>query len=489
MKEFAKTGSLFAVVRIVMLALSVIQGKFIAVMLGPTATGLYSVINNFLQLLTLLATLNLSVSATKYLSEYFSEGKFDYLRYAYSFCIKFVVAASVVSFLLIVLFSRQITQLLFGSANYREYVILTGATMLFSVSAVYVASLNGLFERRAIAAVQVLAAMLGLVSVLILVPLFALRGYFVSLLLIAFFNFTLGYISVRRTPALHGSTGALGPPEKNVVRKHLFTFSGSNLILNITQPLCFFIIRYSILHAMGADGVGLYAACLSVATLIFGIFQVNPYYYFPKMNTSMPAEERVKIINEFLRFSLLTLPPFMVGIILLPDLVVLILYSGKFVPIVGYLSLFVVAEFVNQIAAVFAVPVIGLTKLRFHVIWTFCYYSIWATSSVFLFHRIGLRGVACMTIAANAIWGAGYYSYLKGLIPLKIENRTRRIALITAAAVGMCLLAGAILPSLIIRITLYAGVLSASFFLFDRTERSKIGSYAQYLLGRFRFSN
>jgi O-antigen/teichoic acid export membrane protein len=489
MKEFAKTGSLFAGVRVVMLAVSMVQGKFIAVMLGPTATGLYSVINNFLQLLTLVATLNLSVSATKYLSEYYSEGKLEHLRYAYWFCIKYVALASLASFLVIAVFSRQITHLLFGSGDYREYVIITGATMLFSVSAIYVASLNGLFERRAIATVQVLAAMLGLISVVLLVPLFALRGYFVSLLLIAFFTFGLGYISVRRTSVLKKSSGNLDPAEKKSVRSHLFRFSGSNLILIVTQPLSFFIIRYSILAAMGADGVGLYGACLSVATLIFGIFQVNPYYYFPKMNTSMPAEDRVKIINEFFRFSLLTLPPVMIGIILLPDLVVLILYSGKFIPIVGYLSLFVVAEFTNQMAGVFSVPVVGMTKLRFHVIWTFFYYLLWAAGSVFLFKRMGLRGVALMSILAYVIWGAGYYIYLKGLIPLRIEDRNRRIALITFTGVALCLLAGAVLPSLIIRIAIYLGVLGASFFLLDRTERSQIGTYAHHLIGRLRFSS
>src|SRR5438132_7980943 len=133
-----------------MLGVSLIQGKFILLMLGPTATGLYSVINNFLQILTLVATLNLSVSATKYLSEYYSEGKLDHLRYAYWFCIKFVATASIASFLAVVIFSNQITWFLFGNLNYREYVMLTAATLLFSVSAIYIGCLHGLFERRAI---------------------------------------------------------------------------------------------------------------------------------------------------------------------------------------------------------------------------------------------------------------------------------------------------------------------------------------------------
>src|SRR5215510_10625597 len=158
MREFAKTGSLFFVVRLVMLAVSLVQGKFIAIMLGPSATGIYSIINNFLQILTLVATLNLSVSATKYLSEYLSAGKYDHLRYAYSFSIRFVGAASLVVFLLVLIWSKQITQYLFGATGYREYLILTAATLVFSVSATYVASLNGLFERRAIAMVQVGAA-------------------------------------------------------------------------------------------------------------------------------------------------------------------------------------------------------------------------------------------------------------------------------------------------------------------------------------------
>jgi enterobacterial common antigen flippase len=489
MREFAKTGSLFAGVRIITLAVAVIQVKFIALTLGPTATGLYSVINNFLLILTLLATLNLSVAASKYLSEYYSEGKLDHLRYAYSFCVKFVSITSVASFLLVVILSRQLTKFLFGGVEYREYVILTAATILFSVSAVYIGSLNGLFERRAIAKVQVLAAVLGLICVAVLIPLFSLRGYFVSLLLIAFFNFALGYLSIRSTSVLGGTSVDLTRVERGEIRRKLFTFSGSNLLLIIVQPLSFFIIRYSILRALGADGVGFYAACLSVSTLVFGLLQVNLYYYFPKMNTVMPAPERVRLINEFFRFSLLTLPPIMMAMILLPDLIVLVLYSRKFLPIVAYLPLFVLAEFASNIAGVFATPVVGLTKLRFHVIWTFIYYLLWSASSVFLFKKMGLRGVALATIFACGLWGGGYYIYLKGLIPLHIEGRNLRMFALVVLTAALCVMAAAFLPNLAVRICIYLVVLTSAFYLFDASERRKITAFAQQIIGRLRFSN
>lgn len=489
MREFAKTGSLFAGVRIITLAVAVIQVKFIALTLGPTATGLYSVINNFLLILTLVATLNLSVSASKYLSEYYSQAKLDHLRYAYSFCVKFVLIASVASFLLVVILSRQLTEFLFGGVEYREYVILTAAMMLFSVSAVYMGSLNGLFERRAIAKVQVLAAVLGLICVVVLIPLFSLRGYFVSLLLIAFFNFALGYLSIRSTPVLRGASVDLTRVERAEIRRKLFAFSGSGIILMVVQPLSFFMIRYSILRALGAEGVGFYAACLSVSTLVFGLFQVNAYYYFPKMNTQMPAADRARLINEFFRFSLLTLPPLMMGMILLPDLIVRVLYSRKFLPIVAYLPLFVLAEFASNIAGVFSTPVVGLTKLRFHVIWTFIYYLLWSAGSVFLFKKMGLRGVALATIFAYGLWGGGYYIYLKGLIPLHIEGRNLGMFALVVVTATLCTMAAAFLPNLALRICIYLVALTIAFYLFDASERRKITAFAQQILGRFRFSN
>ncbi|PYS49189.1 MAG: hypothetical protein DMF68_10815 [Acidobacteria bacterium] len=488
MQEFAKTGSLFAGVRIITLVIGLAQMKFIAVTLGPSATGIYTVISNFLQILTLISTLNLSVSASKYLSEYYSQGDFDRLRYALQFCVKFVLSSSAVIFLAVILLTKPITLFLFDSGDYWLYVVLTSTTILFGASTVYLGGLQGLLERTKIAKVQVWTAILGLASVLIFIPFLALTGYFISVLLTAFFTLVLVYVSSRRVRALQNSSDELPRAIKREVRRKLFAFSGANLILLIAQPLSFFLIRYSILKQMGTDGVGFYAACLSASALIFSLFQTNAYYYFPKMNTVLPEEERVRIINECLRFTLLTFPPVMLGAILLPDLLVWVLYSNNFLPIVAYLPLFILAEFAMNLAAVFSVPVLGLTKLRFHVLWTFVYYLLWATGSILLFNRIGLRGVGLVTIVAYLIWGGGYYIYLKGLIPLRIEERNVKLLVVVICSTILFTFVPTFLPGLALRITVYPLTLIIAYFLFDRQERKKIGSFAQQMLRRFRFS-
>ena len=483
--EFVKTASLFAGAKIITTVVSLIRNKYIAVLLGPTATGIYSVIASFLQILTIASTLNLGVSAAKYTSQYYSEKRFDHLRYTFRFCVKFVAVSSLAIFLLILLLSRQITFFLFGDYEYYWYVILVSATILFSASSIYSGALQGLLERSEIAKVQVIAAVLGLASMAVLVYVLSLTGYFISLLLAAIYTFVLFYFSIKKVPVLQTPSYGYAGSTAGDVRKKLFEFSGANFILMITHPLSFFVVRYSILEYMGVEGVGFYAACLSIPTLVLGLFQVNLYYYFPRMNAVMPEGERVRSINEFFRFSLLTLTPLMIVVILLPDLVVNVLLDAKFQTIVEYLPLFVLAEFVGNLAGIFSSPVVGLTKLGFHVLWTLFYQILWIIGSILFLKAAGLKGVGIATILSHAVRGVGYYMYLNRLIPLRMEKRNLRLFIIVAGGILICMFVPSLVTAWELRIAIYFLVLVAVCFLFNSKERVEIGRIVMKTLTLF----
>ena len=325
-----KATTLFGGVQIFSILITIMRSKFIAILLGPIGMGIASLFNESINLVSAFTNLGLSSSAVKSIAEANSTGDIEKVADIVTIFNKLVFITGTFGFVIMLVFSSQLSELAFGNKNYTwSFAALSITLLLGQVSTGNTVVLQGMRQLNYQAKAGIFAA---ISSLIVSIPLFYLLGkdgIVLSIILTAISTLIITNLFARKL---------FIKKKKNEV--HVFILEskkmiGLGLMLSLSSLMTIgssYLVRIYINRSGGIADVGLYNAGLAIINSYVGmIFTAMATDYYPRLSeVAHDKEAYSNEINQQAEIALLVLAPILCVFLIFIKFAILILYSEKF---------------------------------------------------------------------------------------------------------------------------------------------------------------
>ena len=329
---------------------NIITSKIVAVLLGTTGVALFGQLTNLSNILLTTSIGAMNLGLTKYVSDAdhdHAEQK-KYISTAFSI----VIILSAITTLCVLIFSNEITNIIFHNSELNNIVILLGFGCIFNTANyMVVAILNGKKDLKGFTKVSLINTAVGISIVPLLTYFFNLQGALIGYVLIApvafFFSILLFYNSIVPNIEIKSFWN-------KKIALQLFSVSSMAILSAIFLPLSQIAIRNYLISNISTDAAGLWEGTNRISQVIYLLVasSLQIYYLTSFSNLNKLSEIRQSIFKiGKMVFPLIVV--MLAVIYLCKDLVIHILFSSTFLKIRDIIGLQLLGDLFKNLSWLF----------------------------------------------------------------------------------------------------------------------------------------
>ena len=358
-QHILKYTGMFGGVQGLNIGLGLVRTKLIALLLGPSGMGLASLFNTTVGFVSQATNLGVSFSAVRHLSSLYDTGDVSALAHFVKVVRGWSLLTALLGMLVCVMIGPLLSQTTFAWGNHSlHFMLLAPAVGMLAITGGETAILKAMRSLGALATVQVLAVVAAL---LISIPIYYFFGEsgivpVIVLMALATMLLTVRH-SYRLVPLqLSGAKGMLGEGMEMVRLGVAFTLAA---VIGSASEL--FIRSY--LNVVGdLDVLGLYNAgymlTLTYAGMVFSAMEAD---FFPRLSgVQHDIAATNECVNRQMEVSLLLLSPMLAALMLSLPILIPLLFSAQFLPVVEMGQVATLAMYLK----VMTLPVAYITLAR-----------------------------------------------------------------------------------------------------------------------------
>ena len=439
-----KYTGIFGGVQGLVILIGLVRNKFMALLLGAGGMGFNALLTSVQNFASQCTNLGISFGAVPRLSEYYEQQRAELVEYYIQVVRLWSMIAAVLGCLFCVVVSPLINDLSFTWGNHTlHYAMLGVSVAMIAITGGETAILKATRRLGSLARVQIYTTV---ASVFLSIPLyyfFRHSGVVPAIVLIAAAGMlvTIGY-SYRLNPLKMQFNKKQLKNGASMIRLGL-AFVIAAAIGSASEML----IRAYLNVEGGLDFVGLYNIGFMLTITYAGmVFSAMESDYFPRL--SGVCKDIVKTnetVNKQIEVSLLLLSPMLVALIMILPVLVPILFSREFIPVVGMAQVAVLAMYFK----VLTMPVAYITLARSlslsYLLLETSYFVVLVLAVMIGFQQWGLWGTGLAIVVAHmfeCIMVGGYSYVFYGYRTTKNVLRYAAVqAIIGFAAYGVTLVA------------------------------------------------
>lgn len=329
--------------------ISLVRNKLVAILLGPGGMGLASLFNTAISFISQATNLGISFSAVRHLSEISDSGDEVRMRHFVKVVRSWTLVTALFGMLVCILMGPILSRCVFTWGDYTfHFIILSPVVAMLAITGGETAILKAARVLRTLAVIQIF---LVFASLIISVPIYYFFGASgiipvivlttgASMLVTVFYSYSLYPLR------LDGLFGVLGEGISMVKLGVAFILAG---ILGSGVEV---FIRSYLMKNGDIDIVGLYNAgymlTITYAGMVFSAMETD---YFPRLSAINHDVQAVNMaVNRQIEVSLLILSPMLIMLIFSLPILIPMLYSGRFVPVVGMAQVAVFSMYLKAVS-------------------------------------------------------------------------------------------------------------------------------------------
>jgi len=397
-----KYTSLFGGVQGLGILVGIVRNKLVALILGPDGMGLVSLFNSTIKLVSDSTNFGLSLSAVKNLSEAYDAGDDSRLRHAVRLVRSWSLFTALLGMLMCMALSPLLNKWTFSWGDHtHHFVLLSPVVGLMAITSGETAILKAVRQLRSLAIISIFCVFLALLCSVPIYYEFGQAGIVPSLVLFALMQClaTIAFSFRLYVPSFSLSRQLMGEGRGMVRLGIAFVVAG------ILGSGAEFVVR-SYLNTSGQlTAVGLYNAgyvmTMTYAGMVFSAMETD---YFPRLSGIPVLGARLnQVVNHQMEVSLLLVSPLLVLFVVFLPVLLPLLYSGRFLPILGMMKVVVLAMYFR--ALTLPVEYIALSRSDSHAyLFLEAIYDVAFTLLVILgYHYLSLWGTGAGLFAASLI--------------------------------------------------------------------------------------
>ncbi|MDD6437977.1 MAG: oligosaccharide flippase family protein [Prevotella sp.] len=394
-----KYTGIFGGVQGLNILIALVRNKFVALILGPYGMGLLSLFNSTIHFLSDSTNLGLGMSAVKNISVAYAQHDEESLRRSIKVVRSWSLLTAVFGMLLCVVLAPLLSQWTFGWGNHAlHFALLSPVVGMTAITGGELAIMKGTRELGNLAR----QALFSIVAALFIsIPIYYIWGEeaivpSIVLMGLSQMIITISY-SFRSYPphfSLRGSTLRQGMGMVKLGTAFLFAGmfgSGSEFVVK------------SFLNNAGSQVIlGLYNAGYMMAFTYAGmVFSAMETDYFPRLSSVPTVGAQLNdVVNKQIEVSLLLLSPLLACFIIGLPIIIPLLYSSDFLPVMGMSQLTVLAMYLRAVKLPVAYLPLARGDSHIYLLMETLYDFVFAALSIVCFLKFGLVGMGIAILGA-----------------------------------------------------------------------------------------
>lgn len=346
-KDILKASALFGGVHGLNILLNLVRTKLAASLLGPAGMGLNAIFNESRELVHEISNIGMDQSGVREISIAYGmdEGAERNCRLEESIRLtrSWVLLLSLLGILLMVVLAAPLSWLTFSDSSHTlDYVLLSLAVGFSSMTCGEMVVLRAMQRLRTVALISVLHVVVGILTTIPMYYFWGIDGVVDALVLMTFSMMvvTCVYSFREYRPSYQFDWEFLKRGKKMLVVGLSFVVSG--IVLHGSN----LAIQSTLNHFGALESVGLYNVMYSIvvaysSNIIFASLNAD---YYPRLSSAFSnTMERTQIVNRQIEVSVGLVFPLVVAMVFLMPLIVPLISSQAFLPIVPAAQLAVIS--------------------------------------------------------------------------------------------------------------------------------------------------
>jgi O-antigen/teichoic acid export membrane protein len=488
-RKVLNATSLFGGVQVINIIISLVRSKVIALLIGPIGMGISNLLLTTMELINGLTNLGLERSAVKDISLANTNSNSKSVAKTISILKKLVWLTITIGVILMIALSPWLSEIAFGNKDYTISFIWISIALLFKqLSSSQLAILQGLRKLQYLAKANLLGNFIGLLITLPLYYFFRIDAIVPAIIIATFMSFIFTYYYSQKldiAPVAISRKEAVSEG-KGMINLGVMLSLSSMITLLVAYIIRIYIGSSNETEELGLIDVGLYSAGFVILNSYVGIiFNAMGTDYFPRL--SEIANDIIKLRKTVLEqaiVAILLITPIIVVFLAFAPLIIVILYSNEFSPIVAMVTWGILGMIFKAVSWSMGYMIIAKGDSKVFIKTAIGFNAILLLINIVGYHYGGLEGIGISffiyyIIHFIAIRIITYYRY-----DFYFEKGFYKIFTFT---VIMCFLAFSItfIPSSILKYSLMSLIIVVSCWYSHKELDKKIG-LKDYLAGIFK---
>ena len=388
--DLVKVFSFTGLSTLVKLVTSYLTVKVVASIIGPSGIALIGQLQNFVMIMTTLGAGGINNGVVKYVSE--SRESEDELNKFISNGLRLTVYFSLFFAVLLILLSSLFSKWILLDEQYQYVFLFFGVTLLLlSLNNFFLSILNGYKDFKNFVALNIVTSVIGLIFTISLVLLFSLKGALIATVTYQGVVLFVTLFYLRKSTWFKKSM-LLGAWDKEVIRKFL-SYSVMALVSAATLPVSQLLVRSYLINNYSVASAGFWEGMNRISGL-FLLFFVNSFsvYYLPKLSEIQDKQVlRREIINTYKIFAPILFVA-LLGLYLLKDLVISILFTKEFYPMKELFFWQLLGDFFKIISWILAFVMVAKSMTKIYIITEILFAALFVGTSYIFINKFGVIG-------------------------------------------------------------------------------------------------
>lgn len=436
-RRILKRISAFGGVQIFSVLLSLIRGKFVAILLGPEGMGLSSMLTSSTTTIQQFAGLGLNLALVKEVAARKETG--GNLSAALHIAIRLIYFTAILGCVVCLVLSPYLSLWSFGNYSYSlGFAVLSAGVGLSVAGAGYLALLQGLGEVKRLSWSSVVGGLAGLIFGIPLYYFFGLNGIVPAILIFAFTQFIFYFFTFRKS--VEYEKPRIGKGETRPLVKRLISLGIVLMIGSLVGTLTNYLINIFIRAVGSLEDVGFFQAANSLTNQYAGIvFSSLALDYFPRLSAVATDVKKLKeTVNRQMEIVVLIMTPIILGMLLIAPLLIELLLSEEFMSVVPLMRWLAFGVMLQSVTFPLGYIFIARDNKKVYV-WMEVIFSnlLWIACSFLFYFHYGLLGLGISLVVRTLIDIFVSYAVCRRFYGYSITLRTLRpvvLSLLLASA-------------------------------------------------------
>lgn len=433
-----KSTSLLVSSQFLKILIGVVGTKLTAVFLGPAGVGIVGLITNTINLITTATGFGIDFSGVREISLANAKNDNKFLSRKLLIIRRLMLFSSVIAAAIMLVFSKKLSIGILGDSNYSNWFLILSLVFVFnSLRIYYNVKLQGTQNLKLLAYSWLVSSFVTTVFSSIIYFIFREKGIIPVFLITAFTNMLVGFYfsSKIQLDKISVSWKELKNESKDVIKLGI-VFSVNSLV----GLSCLYILRLYISKTTSPEILGFYEAGIVFSTYYVSfIFSAMSSDFYPRLTAIHEDIQEVnKMVNRQIELTLLIVVPAVLLLYSGAPIIVQLLYSKEFIPVVEILKGTAFALIIKSISWPLAYIVLAKGDRK-----QFFYQELFADIlniilTLFFFKYIGLMGIGIAQIIVFSFYGVYMYCIVKKKYSFKIDVQTKKVVIISLLAGLVC---------------------------------------------------
>lgn len=478
-----KATAIFGGVQVSSIIISIIRSKFLAILIGPSGYGIFSLLNSTIELIRTLTGFGLETSGVKKIVEAKETKNNQLLIENTSLLVRLGIITGIVGTTISIILSPLLSKFSFGNAEMTVAFLLISISILFKqITSSNNAIFQGLSELKLLAKSNLYGNVFGLLFTLPFYYYFHIKAIVPSIILTSFIHFIISFFYFKKLSLKKVKIENIDSIRKG---KEILFFGGLLTISSFLPLLSNYLIQIFINKLSGLEVVGVFSVGLIIINSYVGIvFNAMSTEYYPRLVKEISNKEKlIESINKQAIFTLLLITPIIILFLWWMPFIIKILFSTSFLNVIPFITWAIVAMIFKSVSWSFGMVIIAKADAKLFIKTALIFNTIYLLLCYFGYAFYGLEGLGLAFLMYFFIHLIGVLGVVKWQYEISLTKRLFLLLLKSSSITGLALLAF-YLDSFWIKNSMFLLALLFGLLLFYKeivNQFSVISSFKQYL--------